>query len=247
MIVEEAAGIRSRARTPSRSGPKGTPVSTGYRVPGPPPGAAGPATRTGHPSPGRGFPSAGRPPSRWAPPHGPPPGAYTRENPARSRHTAGRRRPWPGSRTAGYPAPPAGRKTGRPPPFAEGRPDSRCRWRPGSRSGFSSGGRWAAAGPDRPRLMKPGNMVWVLSTAVGTMAHSTAMAEITGSATVREQRPRQEMSWILAMRFIKGPSVRTVPPQCSTSGGSGQEKPADAKASAAGYAGGYSIFSAAQR
>ena len=47
--------------------------------------------------------------------------------------------------------------------------------------------------------------------------------------------------------FHKRSSVRTVPPQCSTSGGSGQEKPADAKASAAGYAGGYSIFSAAQR
>ena len=67
---------------------------------------------------------------------------------------------------------------------------------------------WRAMGSswsDRSRLMKPGNMVWVLSTAVGTMAHSTAMAEITGSATVSEQRPRHEISWILAMRFIKGP------------------------------------------
>ena len=75
---------------------------------------------------------------------------------------------------------------------------------------------------DRSRLMKPGNMVWVLSTAVGTMAHSTAMAEITGSATVSEQRPRHEISWILAIRFMRGSSVCTIPYQCSTSGGSGQ-------------------------
>ena len=56
---------------------------------------------------------------------------------------------------------------------------------------------WRAMGStwsDRSRLMKPGNMVWVLSTAVGTMAHSTAMAEITGSATVSEHCPTQEMS-----------------------------------------------------
>lgn len=37
-------------------------------------------------------------------------------------------------------------------------------------------------------------MVWALSTAVGRMAHSTSMAEITGSATVSEQRPRHEIS-----------------------------------------------------
>ena len=54
----------------------------------------------------------------------------------------------------------------------------------------------------RSRLTKPGNAVWALSTAVGTMAHSTPMAEITGSATVREHRPRQEMSCMLATRFI---------------------------------------------
>ena len=84
---------------------------------------------------------------------------------------------------------------------------------------------WRAMGSswsDRSRLMKPGNMVWVLSTAVGTMAHSTAMAEITGSATVSEQRPRHEISWILAIRFMRGSSVCTIPYQCSTSGGFGQ-------------------------
>ncbi len=73
---------------------------------------------------------------------------------------------------------------------------------------------WRAMGSswsDRSRLMKPGNMVWVLSTAVGTMAHSTTMAEITGSATVSEQRPRHEISWILAIRFMRGSSVCTIP------------------------------------
>ena len=46
----------------------------------------------------------------------------------------------------------------------------------------------------RSRLTKPGNAVCALSTAVGTMAHSTPMAETTGSATVWEQRPRQDTS-----------------------------------------------------
>ena len=38
------------------------------------------------------------------------------------------------------------------------------------------------------------NMVCVDSTAVGTMEHSTPMAEMMGSATVREHLPRQEIS-----------------------------------------------------
>ena len=50
--------------------------------------------------------------------------------------------------------------------------------------------------------MKSGKMVWVLSTAVGITAHSTPSTESTGSATVREHRPRQEMSCMLATRFI---------------------------------------------
>ena len=50
----------------------------------------------------------------------------------------------------------------------------------------------------RSLQVKPGKAVWVLSTAVGTMAHSTPMAEITGSATVSEQRPTPERSWIAA-------------------------------------------------
>ena len=56
---------------------------------------------------------------------------------------------------------------------------------------------WAAMADswsERSRLTKPGKAVWALSTAVGTMAHSTPSAEITGSATVSEQRPRQEIS-----------------------------------------------------
>lgn len=54
----------------------------------------------------------------------------------------------------------------------------------------------------RSRKVKPGSRLWVDSTAVGTMAHSTPMAERMGSATVREHFPRQEMSWMLMIRFI---------------------------------------------
>ena len=46
------------------------------------------------------------------------------------------------------------------------------------------------------------NIVWVDSTAVGTMAHSTPIAEITGRATVMLQRPRQEMSCKVTTLFI---------------------------------------------
>ena len=45
-------------------------------------------------------------------------------------------------------------------------------------------------------------MVCVDSTAVGRATHSTPMAEITGRATVTEQRPRQEMSCRVTIRFI---------------------------------------------
>ena len=38
------------------------------------------------------------------------------------------------------------------------------------------------------------NMVWVDKTAVGRIAHSTPIAERTGSATVREHLPKQEIS-----------------------------------------------------
>ena len=48
------------------------------------------------------------------------------------------------------------------------------------------------------------NMVWVDSTAVGRMVVSTPMAEMTGRATVMEHLPRQEMSWMVSMRFIGG-------------------------------------------
>ena len=68
---------------------------------------------------------------------------------------------------------------------------------------------WSAMGVSwsvRSLQVKPGKAVWVLSTAVGTMAHSTPMAEITGSATVSEQRPRQEMSWMDTTRFMHSTS-----------------------------------------
>ena len=42
--------------------------------------------------------------------------------------------------------------------------------------------------------VKPVNCVWVDSTAVGTTAHSTLMAEMIGRATVREHLPSAEMS-----------------------------------------------------
>ena len=68
---------------------------------------------------------------------------------------------------------------------------------------------WAAMGPIwsvRSLQVKFWNMVWVESTAVGTMEHSTPMAEIMGRATVKEHLPRQEISWMLTMRFINGTS-----------------------------------------
>ena len=45
-------------------------------------------------------------------------------------------------------------------------------------------------------------MVWVDNTAVGRMPHSTPIAERTGRATVMEQRPTQEMSCSVMIRFI---------------------------------------------
>ena len=49
------------------------------------------------------------------------------------------------------------------------------------------------------------NMVWVDSTAVGRIAVSTPMAEMMGSATVREHLPMQEISWIVTIRFMMNP------------------------------------------
>ena len=46
----------------------------------------------------------------------------------------------------------------------------------------------------RSLKVKPWNMVWVESTAVGIMAVSTPIAEIIGSATVSEHFPTHETS-----------------------------------------------------
>ena len=39
-------------------------------------------------------------------------------------------------------------------------------------------------------------------TAVGTMPHSTPIAEMMGKATVSEHLPTHDMSWMLAIRFM---------------------------------------------
>ena len=54
----------------------------------------------------------------------------------------------------------------------------------------------------RSRKVKPLNMVCVESTAVGRIAASIPIAEMTGSATVREHFPTHEMSWIVIILFI---------------------------------------------
>lgn len=46
----------------------------------------------------------------------------------------------------------------------------------------------------RSQNVKPLNAVWLDSTAVGITAHSMPSAEMIGKATVRLQRPTQEMS-----------------------------------------------------
>ncbi|EFE13469.1 hypothetical protein CLOM621_06623 [Clostridium sp. M62/1] len=45
-------------------------------------------------------------------------------------------------------------------------------------------------------------MVWVDNTAVGRIPHSTPIAERMGRATVMEQRPTQEISCNVIIRFI---------------------------------------------
>ena len=45
-------------------------------------------------------------------------------------------------------------------------------------------------------------MVWVDNTAVGRIPHSTPIAERMGRATVMEQRPTQEISCNVMIRFI---------------------------------------------
>ena len=48
-------------------------------------------------------------------------------------------------------------------------------------------------------------LVWVERTAVGITAASTPIAEISGSATVEEHFPKQEISWMVTIRFsMKG-------------------------------------------
>lgn len=54
----------------------------------------------------------------------------------------------------------------------------------------------------RSRNVKPLNAVCVESTAVGRMAASTPIAEMTGSATVSEHFPTHEISCTVMIRFI---------------------------------------------
>ena len=70
----------------------------------------------------------------------------------------------------------------------------RCQWR--AMGSISS---------DRSRNVQPVNSpVCVLSTAVGMQAHSTPVAEMTGSATVSEHLPSPDRSWTAAMRLSGG-------------------------------------------
>ena len=50
--------------------------------------------------------------------------------------------------------------------------------------------------------VNPLNRVCVLSTAVGRITVSIPMEDRIGSATVREHFPKQEMSWIVRIRFM---------------------------------------------
>ena len=70
------------------------------------------------------------------------------------------------------------------------RTPSRCQWR--AMGSISS---------DRSRNVQPVNS---LSTAVGMHAHSTPVAEMTGSATVSEHLPSPDRSWMAAMRLSGG-------------------------------------------
>ena len=63
----------------------------------------------------------------------------------------------------------------------------------------------------RSRKVKPVNPpVCVDRTAVGITAAYTPIAEITGSATVKEHFPKQEISWIVTILFIISSFQNTV-------------------------------------
>ena len=55
----------------------------------------------------------------------------------------------------------------------------------------------------RSRNVKSENCVCVERTAVGRMTVSCPITDRIGRATVSEQRPRQEISWIVIIRFIR--------------------------------------------
>ena len=55
---------------------------------------------------------------------------------------------------------------------------------------------------ERSRNVQPVNSpVWVLSSAVGMHAHSTPVADTTGSATVSEHLPKPDTSFTAAILF----------------------------------------------
>ena len=58
----------------------------------------------------------------------------------------------------------------------------------------------------RSRKVKPSNCECAESTAVGSTAHSTPMADMTGSAAVSEHLPISDMSCMLTIRFMFSPS-----------------------------------------